>query len=296
MADEQESVAPVEVTPEAPPVEQQPETDLTQDLEELRLSQYDEEDAPEPETAEEPAEELDDYEDDGKKYKVPKALVPKLMKDADYTRKTQEVAALRKAAEAHLTEVKQTTEAEIEARANLHSLNKELKPYAELTAQQWEQWSSEDPIAAQQGFMRFEMLKGEQQSLSQQLAAKQHERSVAAQSEATTRIQETEEAAKKLPGWSPEKHKDVIDFAKSQGLTQEFLRENINPAYYGILYKAMLGDQAMKRPATPKPVVPTIPLTVVGAKKNAPVAKTIAEMDMKEYAAAYKKREAAKAR
>ena len=40
----------------------------------------------------EPVEELEDYEDDGKKYRVPKPLVPRLMKDADYTQKTQELA------------------------------------------------------------------------------------------------------------------------------------------------------------------------------------------------------------
>jgi hypothetical protein len=71
------------------------------------------------------------------------------------------------------------------------------------------------------------------------------------------------------------------------GLTREVLEANITPEIYDILYHARLGLKALQKPtAAPTPTQPPVkPLTVVGAKTNAPAKKSIAEMDMDEYVA-----------
>ena len=85
MGGEQESIA--EVEPEAPAIEPEMEADEPVNLD----------DPGEPEVEDELQPEDDDSEEidwNGKKFKGPKGLKDGLMMQADYTRKTQEVASI----------------------------------------------------------------------------------------------------------------------------------------------------------------------------------------------------------
>jgi len=302
MADEQESVAQVEVPDNEAPLETAQAEDQTVDLEEQRLALLDgEEEAPQPGTAEATAEEFDDIDFDGKKYQVPKALKAGFMMQADYTQKTQAVSARMKeldARETRITQQSEATEAELDMRSDLRSVEKRIKDgnYATATREQWQQWSAEDPLAAQDGWREYQLLLQEKQQLTEKLQQEQNTRSEKAKQDTATRLQETAEFARKQPGWTPEVEQNVLNFAKDNGLTVEFIRENITPAYYNILYKAMLGDQALRKPVAPKPTPPVTPLKVVGAKQNAPVAKSVYDPDisMADYDAMRSKQEAAR--
>src|SRR5688572_6710404 len=68
------------------------------------------------EPEEEPFEEIDR---NGKKATIPAWLKPELMMQADYTRKTQELAEARRAFDAERQAMQQFTEAELSAFANL---------------------------------------------------------------------------------------------------------------------------------------------------------------------------------
>src|SRR4051794_25376107 len=94
-----------------------------------------------PEAAAEDPDETEEVERGGKTYRVPKALKGELMMHADYTRKTQEVAATRRALEQRAVDL---AEAEVQTRAalgehvaevaQLHGIEAEL---ARLGAVDW---------------------------------------------------------------------------------------------------------------------------------------------------------------
>src|SRR5215204_3179929 len=62
-----------------------------------------------PTEAETEAEELEEIERNGKKYKIPTALKSELLMQQDYTRKTQEVAEQRRAIEAEQQALEERT-------------------------------------------------------------------------------------------------------------------------------------------------------------------------------------------
>jgi hypothetical protein len=87
----------------------------------------------------------EEVEFEGKAYKVPKELKPALLRTEDYTRKTMEVAAMRKQVEdrAHYLEFQQQVfSSAAQEIADLRSTEAELKRYAEVD------WSSVDPSQA----------------------------------------------------------------------------------------------------------------------------------------------------
>lgn len=243
------------------------------------------EDAPEPD----PEDELEEFEFDGKKLKGTRGFKESLLRQADYTRKTQETAAKARELEAREAQILQQAAAsdeEMKDRAKLISVQEQLKPFADLSDHDWQQWEADDPLAAQQGWRRFQMLKGQHQETVNSLAAKQYERTEVARRQDAERLQQTRRFAETLPGWTPEVGKKIADFAQSEGISLDVLEANITPQFYGILYKAMLGDQAMRKPRQQPKQAATKPLSTVAARTNAPARKSLAEMDMEEYAAA----------
>src|SRR5690348_3643336 len=85
--------------------------------------------------SEQPQEELDTIEFDGKQYQVPKAIKPGYMMQADYTRKTQEVANQRREleqAKERLTQQTHATQEEMTARAAAVVIDAQLQQYAQV--------------------------------------------------------------------------------------------------------------------------------------------------------------------
>jgi hypothetical protein len=130
MADEQETIAQ-EPAVEQPAIVEQEEPVKVEDesLAEPEAEQAPEEGA-EPQPGEE-AEELETVDYDGKQYQVPKALKAGIMMQADYTRKTQEVAEQRRELESRSQQIAQQAQAseeELTARATLIGINQSLHP------------------------------------------------------------------------------------------------------------------------------------------------------------------------
>lgn len=105
-----------------------------------------EEDAQEPEAeAKEADEDTEEVEFDGEKYALPKKLKEAFLRQQDYTVKTQEAAAVRKAAEdkAQFLEAREQLMAAVhEETAELRSLQKQHEQYEALN---WEQLYNADP-------------------------------------------------------------------------------------------------------------------------------------------------------
>lgn len=238
-------------------------------------------------------EEFEEIEHAGKKHKIPKDLKPLLMMQQDYTRKTQETAAERKAVEEyraqseayirHQAESVQQFTTEI---AQLHNIDQRLAEYASVD---WKAWEAQDFMAANAGWKEREMLKEQRGSLTQSLQQKQiqareenekrsREAQQLEQQELAKRHEETLQTLKRdIPSWNPEIAGKVSGFALSQGYTrEELVRAAADPRAMKLLHKAWRGDQleAQQKAAAKKAQADIQPqgrpLTPVAKGRSAP--------------------------
>jgi hypothetical protein len=283
--------APQEIT--ATPDEQEQPIDLdaiqSEGTEEEAAPEETEEPAEGAEDPESPEPELINFDVDGKQLQVPKELEPYLLRHADYTRKTQEVAEIRRDVEAKQAEAERNfsvSEEVLETRAALMNVNQELTRFQNVD---WQKLEAEDPFTAQSAWRQFQQLKETQGQISGYLDQKQSEYSAQGEQATATRLKETAEfAQKQIPGWSPEMDTKITQFAtESLGFTSDTLKSAYNPQVYQTLFYAWLGHQAVqKQQAAPKATTPPPqPLRKVSGNGDAPISKAPEDMGMEEYAA-----------
>ena len=285
MDGEQETIA--EVEPENPAIEPEMEADEPENLDEPDAE-------PEVEEDPEPEEDLEEFDWNGKKVKGPKGLKDGLMMQADYTKKTQEVAATRKELEARTQRLDQqfaASEEYLDARADLRGVSKELERFKDYDWSAYQQHRLTDPLSADEAWNYAQHLRNQKGQLEATIQQHEGRRTAEAQQETAKRMQETHDYVKaNLKGWTPETDKQVIDFALSKGVSREQMQNLMNPMVYEMLYLARIDQQALSKPApTPKPkAAPSEPLKVVGGRTTPGARKSLSEMDMDEYAAARK--------
>lgn len=263
----------------------EPETDQDEGL----LSEGDEQDG---EGEQLTQEELEELEFQGKTYKVPKDLKPGFMMQADYTRKTMEVAEERKAVAAErelvkqraelqqkrLTEVSQVVTLDNHAKA----IDARLAQYARVD---WAALENQDLFKAQTAFREYQQLKDQRdntlrqrQSLAAKIEQDIHAEREETQRERAKRIQEGHEyLSKQIPGWGPETATKLVSFAKTEGLRDEDIAAfEDNPRLVKLLHKSWLGAQATQKQraavarATAETTEPIRPVTPVAKGRGGP--------------------------
>lgn len=276
MDGEQEAITPASEAPEAPIAAPEP-----QKIED-NLS---------PEVDEAPPVELDEFEEfdwEGKKVKGPKGLKEGVLRQADYTKKTQELSQTRKELDAErqrIAEQAKASEEEMKLRAKEISISEELEHYSKVD---WAAWIEQDPIAANKAYFRQSQLKDTLNGVKQQISESTQKRTSEAQREFAKRMEETQEYARKnIKGWTPDTDRQVVEFAKEQGIDLGFLQSVMNPTVYRMLHLARLGHHALTTPAAPKPAPQSnvVPLETVAAKGNPPARLSPEDMTMEQYAA-----------
>jgi hypothetical protein len=108
----------------------------------------------------EPEPELLEIEFNGKKHKIPADLKDGFLMQSDYTKKTQEVAELRKTVEARQAEADanfSTSEEVIQARAALLLHDNQLEQFQNMN---WQQLENEDPVGAMSAWRQFSRHSG----------------------------------------------------------------------------------------------------------------------------------------
>jgi hypothetical protein len=228
-----------------------------------------------------------EIEIDGKPYQVPAELKDGYLRQADYTRKTQEVAAQRQVAEtlkAEAEAVFNVSQEVLEARAYKLNLDSQLKQFQEIN---WDQLESEDPIGAQSAWRRYQQLQQQAQQVDGYLNTQQAQRAEQMERETANRLRETAEFAKtKIPGWTPEMDAKIVTFVEELGIPRDQIVQAINPKVYQLMHLAYLGSQSLAKQQTPpRPAAPTQPLKTVSAKASPAVSKDPESMSMEEYAA-----------
>ena len=223
--------------------------------------------------------ELEEVDDDGKKRKVSKALKPKLMMHADYTRKTQEVAEQRRALEEQQANVSQQAQlAQVHAQGigKLHQAEEQLKSIdnrlKQYDAINWQQVEGADPSRAQTLVREQMQLRGlrEQwaryytETFNEMRGAEQHRLSIAQQAFAK-RVEEGKQLLNReiKGGFTEETARTLRTYAQSSGVPEYTITKfQDDPHAVLMLHKAYRYDQIIAKqkaaartptPSTPEP-------------------------------------------
>src|SRR5262245_60287437 len=88
--------------------------------------------------------EHDEIEHDGKRYRIPSALKSAFMMHGDYTRKTQELAAVRRSLDAERETFSRSALTHVADFGRLTSLDQDIAKYANVD---WQKLATDDPFA-----------------------------------------------------------------------------------------------------------------------------------------------------
>jgi hypothetical protein len=227
-----------------------------------------EDDEAEGDPEEDEAEEVD-YE--GKKYKVPKELKDALLRQADYTRKTQEVAETRRAVIAQAQELQEQRmfhEASTQHMAKIARVDEVLSQYAGVN---WQQLSAQDPQQAQQHWLAYQQAKDQRQVLAAELL---NMGQLFEQRSGEQRQQMLDVGIKVLqqdiPNYAEVAPKLIEHGVKALGFDIDELSHISDPRVVKVLHKAYLYDQmqaAGKQPQAKKPV-PQAPVPSIKGRSS----------------------------
>lgn len=222
-------------------------------------------------TDDEIEEELDGVKVKGKKDQVEKIKSERLMQ-ADYTRKTQEVAEQRKAIEAQRAEVEQR--AQFAARyteelAIAKAVDMRLAQYGQIN---WAELENSDPVQAMRLQREMRELQSAKEQVGQSIAHKEQARTLGEQQAIARQIQEGNAVLQReIKGWGAEKVTQVRDFAMARGFDASAVEKITDPRVVRLLHDAMTLENLRKSAAAskPKPTPQEAPVTRINAPKAA---------------------------
>lgn len=207
------------------------EVEETTDAEEVEVDPTD--DQPDAED-----DDLEEVEWDGIKARVPPAIKAGLMRTADYTRKTQEIASTKQELEQRRIAVDQqaqTVEALAEDYGKVHALKSQVKAFEAIDWRNLnaEALAADDPQAAQieinSLWMQYQQLKVDAETADKELNGKVSERRLQSEREAATATQETfrqlSDPKTGIKGWGQEKATTLATLAMSEGVTVEEIKQ-----------------------------------------------------------------------
>ena len=186
---------------------------------------------------------------EGKEYNVPQELKDALLRNKDYTIKTQEVAEQRKELDAdrdRFQEALQLQTAHTQTYTELGVIDQQLAQFNEID---WEQWRQTDPNATQQAQIQLNQLREQRTQTVDKLNSLQTETQQKHQAE-TARVVEQNRAKveKSVPNWNQDTEKAVFDYGIKRGLTENQLANtNYDPVLIGILNDARLFDELKQK-------------------------------------------------
>ena len=141
---------------------------------------------------------------------------------ADYTRKTQEVAEQRKAVEAQSEQVAQQMKMALEFAEEIGAVKAIDMRLAQLGQVNWDQLEQTDPVQAMSLQRQMRDLQAARAQVANQITTKQQQRALTEQQEIAKQVQEAAAVLQReIKGWGPEKEQQVTDFTLSLGFTRQ---------------------------------------------------------------------------
>lgn len=202
--------------------------------------------------------ELVEVEWEGQLIEAPKSVADALMRNADYTKKTQELAEQRKTYEVAARQVEEIQKAYQFAQES-QSVSMEIKQ-AESLVEQWEQHISQnakDMDAAQIAQAQLEIKNIERfiEGKRGELSEKQKEFQQAQEQSIRELLDKgTEVLRSRIPGWGEKHIAAVKEYGAANGFTEQELASVVDPRQVEVLWKASQYDklQAGKTAAVKK--------------------------------------------
>lgn len=215
-------------------------------------------------TEEDDSEEIE-YE--GEKFKVPAKLKEAFLRQADYTRKTQEVAELRRQAEAQAESVKQREtfiQQNVAEVARIHAIDAELAQFQQVN---WDQLWDSDPVQAGKLNQRAQMLQAQRAQTEQVLTQRQAQFLQEQQQQAAMRLQEGQRVLQReIPGWGQEIQDKLRDYALASGWTPSELQA-VTPRQVIALFHEFKAVETRKKASEKPKIVQEKPITRIAASK-----------------------------
>jgi hypothetical protein len=216
---------------------------------------------------------FEEVEYEGKKYALPPELKDAILRQADYTRKTQELAQTRQQAEQTFAQQQARIEAEranIQAVARLTALDERLQQYAGVD---WDSLSQSNGELAQREFMKYQQLKDSRQQFVAQIQQHEGQRAMQEQQETARQLQEANEAlSREIKGWSPDYAQSLREVAKSLGAKEEQLNGIREPWIVKALHAQKVLTEMTKKAGAAAPAVAAKPVrTISGGNAKATV-------------------------
>lgn len=207
---------------------------------------------------EEIEEELEGVKLRGKKELLEKFKGERLMQ-ADYTRKTQEVAEQRRAIEAQREQFQQLAQSHqqhLREVAQIVGIEERLAQFNQIN---WHQLNAENPQQAQAYLIEFNQLQAARGQLTNSLTQRQQQQALQTQQETAKRLQEGQAVLQReIKGWSPDLAQKLMQYGQSIGFQSQQLQNITDPAVVVALHRAYMFDQLQKQskpaPVTQKPV------------------------------------------
>lgn len=198
----------------------------------------------------EPEPEFVEVERDGKMYRVPVDLKDDFLRQSDYTRKTQELAAERKELASLKERVQQAGEAEVTAKAQVIAIEAAMQQYQNVD---WDALEAQDPVSAQRHFRQFMQLQAAHGEAQNAYKSAVETRTIETQQEAAKRIEQgIAELQRDIPNWGPELANQLVEFGEKVGFSREYMQSVEDPKLVKLMHMAFLASkQAAKPVATP---------------------------------------------
>jgi hypothetical protein len=197
-----------------------------------------------------------DYE--GKPYKLPPELKDALLRQADYTRKTQEVAEQRRAIEAQRAQAEQAIQLVSNYQkeySELSGIDAQLQKFNDLD---WNTLISENPQDAMRLQARLNELRQQRETAVQNIQNVQQQVMQQREQEQQRYIAESVATLQRdIPSWNNELYNSVLNASKQNyGFSAEEVNNVIDARYIKVLHDAMKWRQSqekLKKQASRKP-------------------------------------------
>ena len=190
--------------------------------------------------AETQPEDDEEVEYEGKTYKVPKELKGALMKNADYTQKTQEVAEQRKSVEERvelLNQRESLMSATFNKAVELRDIQNKLSQYEQID---WQNLVDADPVQATKLNLAYQQLQREaQQKYGELQQAQSQAQNLSEQTRQKFLAEEQTKLKARLPNFDMKVAEKIKSVGKEYGLTDNELNSVVDSRYVHILHDAV---------------------------------------------------------
>ena len=209
---------------------------------------------------------------DGQEYEEPPQLKDALLRQSDYTQKTQSLAEQRKSVEAQAAALQQQTELQqqtIEDVAAVKAIDQQIEQYNALN---WDELYQQDVGQASALDRQKRELESQRQNTINRLNENQAKTLANQRAEHARIVEEGQKVLKKeIDNWTPELAQTIAAYGISQGLNEQAVASITDPVHVKLIDKARRYDElvAKQKAAMPKAEPPKSAVKVKGKRASA---------------------------